>query len=346
MTEQGHSATPGPEHRQADPIYHAIDRQRLDQSACFLCGVQLTTATRSDEHVIPSWVQDRFELWNRRMTLLNGTSIPYRQLMIPCCRTCNNEHLSRIERDVRDAVLSGYQATSALSETTLFLWLAKIFYGLLFKERFLLAERRSAGSASIVSTELLKQFSLHHTFLQAARVPIAFETGLPASVFVFPVQAPPDIRGQFDFRDSFEHLVISVRLGEVGILAALQDGRAQRDHWATELGRYADRPLHPLQFVELTAQFFYRATLLSRTPKFVIASANENTTVIQSPLGGFSLRPLFDDWDVRRYAQILAQFSGQPLDELFQAPDSIRTWLDDADGERAHFDFTDQPWPP
>jgi hypothetical protein len=46
-------------------------------------------------------LQERFGLANQHLTLLNGTLIPYRQLTVPCCQTCNNVHLSKLEKRVQ-----------------------------------------------------------------------------------------------------------------------------------------------------------------------------------------------------------------------------------------------------
>src|SRR6185437_5427329 len=120
---------------------------------------------RSDEHVIPRWVQDRFGLWNERLNLLNGSSIPYRQLTVPCCRTCNNVHLSQIENRVRSAVALGFEAARELDQKTWFLWLGKIFYGLLLREYFLKRDRKSPRTGRIVPRSLIEQYELHHTML-------------------------------------------------------------------------------------------------------------------------------------------------------------------------------------
>ena len=88
---------------------------------CFLCGVELAPDRNTDEHVIPRWIQERYELWTQRLTLLNHTTIPYRQLTIPCCATCNNQHLGKIEMQVQAACDAGREAVLALPPLTLFL---------------------------------------------------------------------------------------------------------------------------------------------------------------------------------------------------------------------------------
>ncbi|MGC2743214.1 MAG: hypothetical protein WA672_08500 [Candidatus Angelobacter sp.] len=85
----------------------------------------------TDEHVIPKWVQQRYDLWNQRLTLLNKTEISYRQLTIPCCVTCNGTHLNKIETAMQQACDAGAQAVRDLLSQTVFIWMGKILYGLL-----------------------------------------------------------------------------------------------------------------------------------------------------------------------------------------------------------------------
>jgi hypothetical protein len=238
---------------------------------------------RTDEHIFPKWVQNRFSLWNQKLTLLNGTTIPYRHLTIPCCAQCNNEHLHPIEKRVADASLGGPNAVAALDQLTLFLWLGKIFYGILYKELFLRRDRASKRKCPIVTKEMLRAFAMHQVFLQAARLPFQFTPSIPASIFVFQVAAKGEKRFHWDFRDSLVHQTVSCRMGNIGILAALQDGGAQRDSREVYWSEYQGLKLHPVQFTELTAAFFYAASLLNRVPKFMIFEGEPNQ-VVQNPL--------------------------------------------------------------
>lgn len=72
--------------------------QALDPSKCFLCGNTVSENARTAEHVFPKWMQKEVELWNRNLTLLNGTVIPYRQLTITCCHDCNHFHLGKLRK--------------------------------------------------------------------------------------------------------------------------------------------------------------------------------------------------------------------------------------------------------
>jgi hypothetical protein len=99
---------------------------------CFICSSEAKT----DEHVIPKWLQNKYDLWDQRITLPNRTTMPYRQLRIPCCNKCNNEVLSQLEKKVENG-----KAT----DQELWKWAAKIHFGLLNKDDFLEWDRKNPG---------------------------------------------------------------------------------------------------------------------------------------------------------------------------------------------------------
>jgi hypothetical protein len=332
---QNATRKPSPTVAKPRSLFHAVENRRFGRSICFLCGKRLSVKTRTDEHIFPKWLQYRFSLWNRQLTLLNGTNIPYRRLTIPCCRECNTIHLSAIEDKVSTATLKGPKAVAALDALTLFLWLSKIFYGLLYKEFFLVSNRKSGRRTPIVGKRALKAFALHHLFLQAARVPFRFEPAIPASIFIFRVTPPRDMGLRWDFRDCFRLMTVACRVGNVGILAALQDGGAQRDSKSVFWRRYQKFDLHPLHFTELSAAFFYSVSLVNRVPGFLTFESNDAVVVAQNPLQGFSLKPIFDDWNQERFARLLSQMIGLPFERIFIPPTGVASWLHDARG-RVH----------
>jgi hypothetical protein len=78
------AATDEPPHTGA-PDWNEFIVQALDPDACFLCGCAVDHDTRTREHVFPKWLLNRHDIWNARMTLLNGSLIPYSQLTVTCC---------------------------------------------------------------------------------------------------------------------------------------------------------------------------------------------------------------------------------------------------------------------
>jgi hypothetical protein len=63
-------------------VLELTDRAVLESSIaakrCFACGGP--SSSGSGEHVIPKWLQNECSLFDERLTLLNGTHIPYRSL--------------------------------------------------------------------------------------------------------------------------------------------------------------------------------------------------------------------------------------------------------------------------
>jgi hypothetical protein len=82
--------------RPQDKLY-ALSGRIYSGKRCFYCG-QVLRGNKTREHVFPQWLKRRFGLANQHLTLLNGSLIPYRQLTVPCCSTCHNVHLSKLEK--------------------------------------------------------------------------------------------------------------------------------------------------------------------------------------------------------------------------------------------------------
>ncbi len=111
----------------AEDIFKLIANHKFSSENCFLCGTVLDNRNRTEEHVIPKWIQREFNLWNQTITLLNGTKIPYRYLTIPCCNICNNRYLEPFERRIHVAYNKGYSHFRRLNKNTIYLWLCKIY---------------------------------------------------------------------------------------------------------------------------------------------------------------------------------------------------------------------------
>ena len=310
-------------------FFDAVVKRKFGFSTCFLCGCRLGRKNRTNEHVIPKWVQKKFKLKDQKLNLLNGTTIPYRQLTIPCCRTCNNKHLQPIEKRMSRAADQGPKEVRALARHDVFIWLGKMFYGLLYRELFLPWDRAGNYNAKITSKALLKQYEMHHLFLQFVRLPMRFMGFFPASILIVNTHETDDPRMGWDFRDELRTMCIACRVGKVGFIGVLQDGGAQEPMF--QLLKLARRKLHPIQFDEVIAKVTYKAMLFNRVPKYIIVDGNPKT-VIQAPLGGFSDKPIFDDWNQEHYAKILCQITGVPMEHLFHPPDQVLTWLRNPDG--------------
>ena len=310
------------------------------RAQCFLCARDLNTRDATSEHVIPVWAQNRYELWDQRLTLLNGTTIPYRALTVPCCGECNRYRLKPIEDALAATVELGREAVLQLGFKVLFLWLGKLFYGILYKELMLLADRADPAVGPIITDEFIARYRMHRLFLQQARGLVELKEFHPGSVFVFNAQALPKKAMEWDLVDNVDTLFIGVRVGRTALLAAMADGGAQQLEEEIYRDLFTLR-LHPLQFRELCAQISCRSMTATRTPKYIITESTPHVAY-QTPLGGFSAKPLFEDFEPENYAKVLAFYTGQPLEHIYQPP-NVMTWLRSDGGGARFIDFAELP---
>ena len=353
-------------------LFDILENHALDENSCFLCGIHLTEENRSDEHIFPEWLQHKFDLWNQTLTLLNGTTIPYRQLYIPSCRQCNNEHLSNLERRIGTGIFELNGSARLPSTHDLFLWVGKILFGIIYRELLLPLNRADPSSQSIVDRSVVQKFRMLHFFLQSIRVSMRFHcanTAFPASVFTFDLQCPETSTARFDFKDNPVNQTIYLRLGTKGILAAF-DGGAQDAVVGDLFRRDATQKLHPLQFEELGAKLFYKASLATRVPYFLIAENagfhdvillsmddSDNPSRVRAaqhasgavlfqaiPPANETVPSFFRDWDQKLYAQFLSAFSGVPLEVVNPAGNQVMTWLRDDANRFKLIDIRVQPY--
>jgi hypothetical protein len=109
--------------------FRALNRRIYSGNRCFYCG-NLVRSNASKEHVFPKWLQQRFNLWDTTITLLNGTTIKYRQPTIPCCHTCNTIHLSKLENRVKRYLFGSGIAVARKHSAEILIWVMKIFLGI------------------------------------------------------------------------------------------------------------------------------------------------------------------------------------------------------------------------
>lgn len=331
--------------------YDPADDKFLTEDRCFLCGHELTSANRTAEHVFPKWMLNRYGLWDAELTLLNGSSISYRQVKIPCCRICNGIYLSALEHCVESAVSAGYRAFRRLPQGVIFQWLSKIFFQILYLEMRLAINVKKPRSETILSQEFVDQFRLEHLLLNSVRVPVHISKPMPWSIFVVPAQTSSRQEANFDFLDNLHGQVVALRMGDIAIFAALMDGHAQGGMFGAYFSKLArDLKLHPIQFRELAAHVAYKRHTMNRIPKFMTAWHQEGrfVQVVTLPLAGLSSRPIFDDWDQAQYARFLhfyvREMSGLSYDDLFTPPHQVLTFLRKAGNRYNHIDIESHGW--
>jgi len=313
------------------PTYGTLS---IDDSACFLCGCNSPSITQ--EHVFPKWLQNQCALWNEHITLLNGTTIPYNKLTIPCCSECNSKWLSKLENKIRYAVKNGYQRSAQTEDLTWYLWAGKILYGILRKELILLVDRSNPEKGTIIEDKTLKSFSNLHMFLQAIRGKIRFNEPVPYTVLICNIHDLGPGKNYF-FIDDLLNLTISIRIGEVGVIVSFQDAGLINETYAKYVSKVDGRKLHPIQFDELYAKVSYQISLQTSVPSFITSSHVEGITpasVRMLPFNNF-VRPWSQEEFAHRLLFLVSKWLKKvnSIEDIFVPPDQIYTWMVSAEDQ-------------
>ena len=323
--------------------YNPFEQMSFEEGACFLCGQLPDEQTR--EHVFPLWLLKRQGLLDATISLLNRTTIPYRQLTVPCCKRCNNVHLKKLEDIIEQATKDGASAVRLLPEELLFQWMAKILWGILWKENQLKNDRKNQNSETIVPSEALESLNVLHGHLQSVRRNFIFEGVKPWSIFISDIQEHSH-NEDFDYHDFIPGLCFGIRFSGVGLIACLQDNSAQKRYFDEQWTDLKGIPLHRIQWDEIWARIIYRQMLLQRVPKYMTilpANPEDPVTVISLPVQGFAPDSVWADWNSERYARCLLSVirlkdPGVKLSDIYRPPNAVKTWLFKPDGTLFHFD--------
>jgi hypothetical protein len=292
-------------------------RQSLDPRACFLCGEQVSgQADETKEHVFPRWMQNDFKLWDQKLNLQNRSTIPYRKVTIACCEDCNGRVLGPLESEISTAFRAGPHAVRQLDPERLFLWLAKFYYGLLFRELDLHADRSQPHLGPISTPEVLKNFSVHHLLLRRLLGQIEWST-FPASIFILDALTSDNPRLNFDYVDFLNQPFLTLRCGRTFVVAFLQDFGAVTaagvDDWQQPVAARTLQ-LHPQQCTELTAM--YGTVLLDLHPAQLLITETKNGWHVLALDRGEALDVVsaFDPWDAEQYERTLRGLFKTQLD--------------------------------
>lgn len=313
------------------PLYNPFDKFRFDQHTCFLTGNSISSADQLRQ-VFPSWLMNRYQLEDQPFKLLDERITTYRDLKIPCSPEVGNA-LDELEAEVRAAFESGYEATSKLPPLRLFQWITKLVYGIIFTEiQTGIRQQLAAGEAMNFSQVLRHKFSNLHLMLQSLIRPVTFEGTSPFTIYIVKLDQTED---QFSYRDEINTLIFSLKMNGFGIIASLQDNGANGRYHQELLSKIEGHSLHPLQFEELCARFFYSGYLFNRLPEYSIIPTEENTFIEPLSLSANDQRPIFDTFQVKTYGQVLENF-WKPwnilLFEIIKDPERPLSFLLDSKG--------------
>ena len=179
---------------------------------CFLCNGLADTK----EHIIPQWLQKHFNLSNQKLGLWNDTVLFYRQAVMPLCKSCNGNVLSRLEQKV--------QSNSA-TEADYFLWSLKIRFLLSLKDTTIQLDRTNPSKGKLMENEvaLIGQDFVKHALNNFERPGFIFRPNPFGTVLLFDNHIQD---GEFGFADiPHPYWGLTISLPDNKILAVLFSDR-------------------------------------------------------------------------------------------------------------------------
>lgn len=308
-------------------LYRPFDRLNFSKQSCFLSGEKLQS-TEEEIHVFPLWLMQEYELQDKPFKLLDESMSTYSHMKLPCSGNVYDQAIEPLEEEIRTAFLSGYDSVKELPEIKLFQWIGKMVYGILFNEiRIGIIQQKAKGEEFIFSQSLVHKFGNLHLMLQTLTQNIEFEGNLPWSIRIFKIDAKQDL---FNYRDEINTLTYSLAMKDFGIIACLQDNGTNAIYHKEILAKINNNPLHPAQFEEICARFFYSNYLFNRLPEYTIMPTEDAIFIEAMPLRGMSNKPLFDFWQNKTFAQVLENFWkpwGILLFEILKDPENPMSHL-------------------
>lgn len=312
-------------------LYNPFLDFKFDNKTCFLSGQALQSADECIQ-AFPVWMMRAFDLEDKPFKMLDESMLTYKKLQLPCSASVASA-FAEVESKVERAMQTGYEAVRSLDKLTLFHWVGKILYGVVFNEiQIGVRQAMLSGEEMNFSQALVHKFRNLHAMLQSIQVPMEFEQVDPFSIQVFHVDNAPDT---FLYRDEINTLIFSLRMNDFAIVATLQDNGTHAIYHEDVLSKVEDRLLHPIQFEEICARYFYSAYLFNRLPEYTFMETPEKVFVEPMPLNDWTLKPIFDSWQTKTYGQVLENFWkpwGFTLFEIIKNPEKPMTFLFDEKG--------------
>jgi hypothetical protein len=254
-------------------LFYGLDSftdEIVNGDSCFICGANPSEKEFNDEHVIPDWILRKYGLHSKEIRLPNSETIKYAQYKVPCCSDCNTLLGKTIETPLSEIIEKGYSLVYDYIKSEgyklLFNWLALIFFKTNLrttKFRFFLDKRKP----DLKISDFIHWESIHHihcivrSFYTGAKL----GPGVLGSFLLVPMRNDP--YESFDYGDNLDGKGIMIKLGEIGLIAILNDSGASLTLFQDEVNKI-NAPLTPLQLRELMVRLAYYNCNLKERPLY------------------------------------------------------------------------------
>ncbi|AKD05857.1 hypothetical protein PKOR_20305 [Pontibacter korlensis] len=273
---------------------------------CFLCGTIITQEHRAP--VFADWLQQKYNLKNKELLMLDKSVTTFGQLTLPCCDRCHTHYLLPLEAEVEQAAANGIEGMQALPPQRLFQWIGKMYYGSLVTELIKEADPLVMPEYAVSEDpKMLGKFRAFFQVLQSLRVPMEFDGFLPSSLFLLQV-SPTEDELPFEYQDELTTMAFSIKLGPVAVVCTLLDNAIIRKAFGRLYQVTEGKELHPIQLAEFKARVFYAAYIFNVVPEYFIRPIKpEDDHLVLDTLIDDVTNEIFNPWEMTAYAHMLEE---------------------------------------
>lgn len=308
-------------------LYNPFDEFSFRPDECFLTGKKVNPILDTIP-VFPMWIIERYDLHDKIITMLAENAMKYQDISIPCDRIIIDEVINPLENKIEAAFKAGYSEVIKIDPVILFQWMAKFVYGMLYNDIvFGIQQNAKKGMPFSLSPLLTRKIKNLHWMLQSLIVEMQFDEVKPWSIEIVKIETTKDI---FNYKDETKNVNFSLAMNDFGIIACLQDNGENSIFHQHLLEKIKGKTLHPIQFEELWSKFLYSNYLLNTSSEYEFLFLKDSLKVKAIPLKNPT--PLFNKWDDKMYAQVLANYWkpwGLEMKDIITFPDSPISYLID-----------------
>ena len=283
-------------------------RRFIDQivigDACFICGASRSDKSFNDEHIIPRWILRRFDLFDKQITLPSGERRHYRSYVVSCCVDCNSLLGRTVETPVSELLDGDYRSVirrlDGLHLRLLFTWLSLLFFKIHLKDRSVRLHKDPRLGPEVIG-DFYDWRDMHHLHA-IARTPYTRASLLPDVIGSLRVYELIEglTHDNWDYLDFSYDQTVVLRIGNVGIVATLNDSTAGESVWSDRLA-LIDGPISEIQLREVGAMFALANRDLVARPIFSTILYDKSLAMIACERPPLRIK----DFDPKAFGEVL-----------------------------------------
>lgn len=307
-------------------LFNPFEPLSFGQDICFLTGQKLDESNKHLVSAFPTWVLERYNLGQKNLVMLDYHQIKYKDLLLPASKEVA-EAVNNLDKITQKAFEEGYEAVIKLPELTLFQWMARVMYGVLYQDfTYVISQHKKTGENLEFNSLTHQKVKNLHFMLQSLVRPIVFNGFKPWSMRVYRINISKDI---FNYKDETRNLNFCLMMNDFGIASSLQDNESVANYNIDVLNEIGNATLHPAQFEELYARFIYTNYIMRNFDDYTLTQEDE-TIVFTLADDTHKAYPRFSAWVDETFAQVLANFWkpwGITITQIHTPPNSPISYL-------------------